>query len=391
MVTRRSPARACPSSSRCCRGCCERWHGRGTHGRSRCGTHCAASRGSARAMTAATPVCLSPPRAVIGHGLRGDARGLRAQRSGLAPCAFETVTLETLHRRRCPGVDDGRCPRRAANASTAATTAWRSSRCRRTASPTRSRRRRTAGARARVGVFLGTSTSGILQTELAYRRRDAATGALPADFDYAGTQNTFSVAAFVRARLGLRGPGRGRLDRVLVERQGVRRRRARMIAAGLIDAAVVGGVDSLCLTTLYGFNSLQLALARALPALRRRARRHLDRRRRRPSRCSSAHRDALDATRCCCSASARAAMPTTCHRRIPRALGARAAMRGARATPASSRDDIDYINLHGTGTTSNDAPKAGPSRSRVRSRHVPAARPRARPAIRSARPARSKR
>ena len=35
-----------------------------------------------------------------------------------------------------------------------------------------------------------------------------------------------------------------------------------MIAAGLIDAAVVGGVDSLCLTTLYGFNSLELTSTR---------------------------------------------------------------------------------------------------------------------------------
>jgi len=36
--------------------------------------------------------------------------------------------------------------------------------------------------RRRIGVFLGTSTSGILQTELAYRRRDPATGTLPDDF-----------------------------------------------------------------------------------------------------------------------------------------------------------------------------------------------------------------
>ena len=43
---------------------------------------------------------------------------------------------------------------------------------------------------ARIGVFLGTRTSGIHQTELAYRRRDAASGALPADFDYARTHKT---------------------------------------------------------------------------------------------------------------------------------------------------------------------------------------------------------
>src|SRR6188768_3675913 len=55
---------------------------------------------------------------------------------------------------------------------------------------------------------------------------------------------------------------------MLVERQGVRVGRApdrgghRSTSPASIrraaDAAVVGGVDTLCLTTLYGFNSLQL-------------------------------------------------------------------------------------------------------------------------------------
>ena len=57
----------------------------------------------------------------------------------------------------------------------------------------------------RIGVFLGTSTSGILQTELAYRRRDPVTGALPADFIYRTTHNTFSVADFARRYFGLSG------------------------------------------------------------------------------------------------------------------------------------------------------------------------------------------
>ena len=57
----------------------------------------------------------------------------------------------------------------------------------------------------RVGVFIGTSTSGILQTERAYRERDAS-GALPATFHYAETHNPYSVTAYVRERLGLRGP-----------------------------------------------------------------------------------------------------------------------------------------------------------------------------------------
>jgi 3-oxoacyl-[acyl-carrier-protein] synthase-1 len=43
----------------------------------------------------------------------------------------------------------------------------------------------------RIGVWLGTSTSGILETELAYRQRDPATGALPGGFRYRGAHNTF--------------------------------------------------------------------------------------------------------------------------------------------------------------------------------------------------------
>ncbi len=74
---------------------------------------------------------------------------------------------------------------------------------------------------------------------------------------YAGAHNTFSVAAFVLRALELEGPAAviscacSSSGKVFASAQ-------RAIAAGLIDAAVVGGVDSLCLTTLHGFNSLQL-------------------------------------------------------------------------------------------------------------------------------------
>ena len=58
-----------------------------------------------------------------------------------------------------------------------------------------------AAARDRYGagrtcVFIGTST-GILETELAYRRRDPQTGALPASFRYHATLNTYSLGDFI--------------------------------------------------------------------------------------------------------------------------------------------------------------------------------------------------
>jgi 3-oxoacyl-[acyl-carrier-protein] synthase-1 len=77
---------------------------------------------------------------------------------------------------------------------------------------------------ARVGVFLGTSTSGILQTEVAYRHRDPATGALPAWLHYAQTHNTYSVVALRARRAGPAGAGLCGVHRLLVQRQGVCRR-----------------------------------------------------------------------------------------------------------------------------------------------------------------------
>ena len=83
------------------------------------------------------------------------------------------------------------------------------------------------------------------------------TGALPVDYNYRGTHNVFSVAEFVRAATGLRGPAFV-VSSACSSSAKVFAAAARMIEVGLIDAAVVGGVDSLCLTTLYGFNSLEL-------------------------------------------------------------------------------------------------------------------------------------
>src|SRR5204863_5204015 len=109
----------------------------------------------------------------------------------------------------------------------------------------------------RIAVLIGTSTSGILETETAYRRRDPVTGALPSDFNYERTHNPFSVSDFVRRYLGLSGPV-ATISSACSSSAKVFASAQRMIDAGLVDAAVVGGVDSPCLTTLYGINSLEL-------------------------------------------------------------------------------------------------------------------------------------
>jgi len=282
----------------------------------------------------------------LGHGLESTRTALRDGASGLARRQFETAALDTCIG-AVQGVDEVRLPE--------ALAAWdcRNNRLAELGlaqdgflEAVRAARERLGAAR--IGVFLGTSTSGILQTELAYRRRDLATGALPADFDYARTHNTYSVSGYVRARLALAGPA-WTVSTACSSSAKVFGTAARMIAAGLIDAAVVGGVDSLCLTTLYGFHSLELLSSDPC--------RPYDRARNGLSLGEAAafallERREADVALLGVGESSDAHHMSAPH---PEGLGARLAMQGALAAAQLGPADIDYVNLHGTATPSNDA------------------------------------
>ncbi len=204
---------------------------------------------------------------------------------------------------------------------------------------------------SRVGVFMGTSTSGILSTEVAYRTRDAQ-GKLPADFHYAGTHSNFALADFVRQYLHLDGPALV-VSSACSSTAKVFGHARRMIDAGVCDAAVVGGVDTLCLTTLYGFKSLGLVA-------------------RTPCRPFDAGRDGISLGEGAGYAllEKAAAAPHGAARLLgvgescdayhmsaphPEGLGAQMAMRRALDAAGLQPGDIDYINLHGTATPANDA------------------------------------
>jgi 3-oxoacyl-[acyl-carrier-protein] synthase-1 len=206
--------------------------------------------------------------------------------------------------------------------------------------------------KARVGVFLGTSTAGILQTELAYRRRDPETGALPDDFIYRTTHNSFSLAEFTRAYFGLEGMAMA-ISTACSSSAKVFAAAARQIELGMIDAAVVGGVDTLCLTTLYGFASLQLTSSQ-------------------PCRPYDAARDGIsigEGAGFALLERAAGAAPGSVlllgagessdayHMSSPHpeGLGAKLAMEAALRSAGLAPGDIDYINLHGTATPANDA------------------------------------
>ncbi|TWG85975.1 3-oxoacyl-[acyl-carrier-protein] synthase-1 [Cupriavidus gilardii J11] len=285
----------------------------------------------------------------LGHGLADHANALREQRGGLAPCRFEGVRLQT-HVGEVPDVDAQRVPEQlAAFDCRNNRLAWLALQQDGFAGHVVAARER-YGPR-RIGVFLGTSTGGILETERAYRRRDA-TGALPADFDYARQHSPFALPAFVRACFGLTGPAA--VSSACSSGAKVFASARRMIEAGWIDAAVVGGVDTLCLTTLYGFDSLELVSAQPCRpydvarngisigegagfALLERA----------PTRPGP---DAILLSGI--GESSDAHHMSSPH---PEGLGARMAMAQALSDAGLSPADIDYINLHGTATRANDA------------------------------------
>ena len=287
----------------------------------------------------------------IGRGLAQTLDALRQRRAGLAPCAFDTVDLATFIG-EVDGVDEVQLPAHLSDFD-----------CRNNRLALLGLMQdgfaeavRAAIAKygtQRIGVFLGTSTAGILQTELAYRRRDRVTGALPADFIYGATHNTFSVADFARHYFGLTGPAVV-VSSACSSSAKVFSSARRMMAAGLIDAAVVGGVDSLCLTTLYGFNSLGLISEQAC--------RPFDAQRNGISIGEAAAFALLERTPEDLDAdavlllgvgeSSDAYHMSSPH---PEGLGARMAMQDALKMAGLKPAEIDYINLHGTATQSNDA------------------------------------
>ena len=286
----------------------------------------------------------------VGFGQDATLSALASGRSGLLPCHFETVALptwtgeiEALDNIRLPAAfADFECRNNRlaeialgqdgfADAVNAAIDRYGS---------------------GRIGVFVGTSTSGILQTEQAYRERDAVTGHLPDSFKYEQTHNTGSLATFLRARFGITGPAFV-ISCACASSAKAFGNASRMIAAGLCDAAIVGGADSLCLTTLHGFHSLNLNA----PG---------------PCRPFDVNRDGISIGEAAGFVLLERQKPNerdTVHllgvgesndayhmsSPHPEGAGARVAMERALASAGLKPGDIDYINLHGTATRVGDS------------------------------------
>lgn len=287
----------------------------------------------------------------LGSGITDTLQSLRAGQSGLRPCAFESVAIATY-----VGMVDGLDSESIGGAL--ADYDCRNNRLARRALAEEGFSRAVAAARLRygadrIGVFVGTSTAGIYESEVLFRQRDAVSGALPPDFRYRGAHNTYSIADFVQRTLKLRGPALS-VSAACASTAKVFGVAARMIEVGLCDAAVVGGADTLCLTTLYGFQSLQLtAVGPCRPfdeeregisigeaagfALLERVERSVD-----------GNGIVLVGV----GESSDAYHMSSPH---PEGVGALRAMDDALAQAGLTAGEIDYVNVHGTGTKVGDS------------------------------------
>jgi 3-oxoacyl-[acyl-carrier-protein] synthase-1 len=282
----------------------------------------------------------------LGLGKQSSLDALRNGSSGLQPCDFENVDLTTWIG-RVSGLED--MPLTGKNACYDC----RNNRLAQLALqqddflPAIKQAVDRYGA-DRIGVFLGTSTSGIATTEHAYRSRKD--DALPAEYTPQYTHNIASSSHYVRDCLGLNGVATT-ISTACSSSAKVFAAAHRYIKAGVCDAAIVGGVDSLCLTTLYGFNALDLVSAD-------------------PCRPWDADRNGINIGEGAGFALLEKPGSLSCPTLIgygessdahhmstphPEGEGARYAMQQALQRAALEVTDIDYINLHGTATNSNDA------------------------------------
>lgn len=198
----------------------------------------------------------------------------------------------------------------------------------------------------RIGVVIGTSTSGVRNTELAVA--EVARGrSKPQKFHY--KQQQFAGGAdFLASVLGLKGPAYAISTACSSSGRALASAR-RLIALDLCDAVIVGGADSLCRLTVCGFEALESLSAGLCKPF-------------------GLHRDGINLAEGVSLfvlskdegpvlLQGIGASSDAYHFSAPDPAGSAviAAMEMALADARMRPEQIDYINLHGTATPLNDA------------------------------------
>lgn len=198
----------------------------------------------------------------------------------------------------------------------------------------------------RIGVVLGTSTSGVRNTELALESV-AKHKIKPPQFHYK-QQQLGAGADFLAHVLGIKGPAFAISTACSSSGKAFASAR-RLITLGLCDAVIVGGADSLCRFTVHGFDALESVSAGLCKPF-------------------GMHRDGINLSEAVSlfvlskeqgpvELLGLGASSDAYHFSAPDPEGSSviSAMKTALSEANTTADEIDYINLHGTATPLNDA------------------------------------
>ncbi|MCW8108904.1 beta-ketoacyl-ACP synthase [Alteromonas ponticola] len=203
----------------------------------------------------------------------------------------------------------------------------------------------------RVGLVMGSSTSSIDRTETAYTDLDEDANLKP-QYQQPLVHNPHAPSLFVAHYTGIEGPSLT-INTACSSSAKVFATAARWLEYGIVDAVLVGGVDTLCLSVLHGFNSLQLLSAN-------------------PCKPFDQHRDGINLGEAAGFAILQRAGENPNGLGIllagygessdayhmshphPDGLGARHSMTQALHRAGLEANSIDYINLHGTSSRAND-------------------------------------
>ncbi|MDH3759445.1 MAG: beta-ketoacyl-[acyl-carrier-protein] synthase family protein [Gammaproteobacteria bacterium] len=197
----------------------------------------------------------------------------------------------------------------------------------------------------RVGVIIGTSTSGIAESEVAIRQW-LQTGTAPESYHY-GVQEMGAPAEFITRLLGLSGPCYGISTACSSGAKALASAR-RLISAGICDAVVAGGVDSLCRLTVQGFSSLEAVSAnRSNPMSRNRDGINIG---------EGAALFLVSAKKAGVELLGIGEGSDAYHISAPEPSGAGAVqvMQAALQDAGVAAGEVDYVNMHGTATVLND-------------------------------------
>ncbi|MHC9511865.1 beta-ketoacyl-[acyl-carrier-protein] synthase family protein [Kangiella sp. M94] len=197
----------------------------------------------------------------------------------------------------------------------------------------------------RIGIVMGTSTSGIAEGEIALQSH-AQSGKFPEDFNYCQIEMS-SPASFIKDYLQLNGPAYS-ISTACSSSGKVFASARSLIENDICDAVIVGGADSLCDMTLNGFDSLEaISPQLALPFSVNRNGINIGE----GAALFIMSREAAPIALLGVGESSDAHHISAPH---PDGQGAALAMAMALEDAGLQAENIDYLNLHGTGTELND-------------------------------------